>query len=215
MNKPPRTYEWVTSHIWLSHVAHKNVSCHKWMSHVTRMTNLPQLRVRTGPGFRVSVLYINQSRRTCEWVVLHIFMIMSHVWEKLRRVYEWVMSHIWMSHVTQMNESHHTYEWVMSHIWMCHVTRTRKIPLRIRMSHATHMNVTHVSRIGMWMWDSYVWRTYEYHTHIHMSCHTSCHTYHTCIPCGVYAHVCVWVLRWVRVGIWMKTHMSESLDDNT
>jgi len=41
-----------------------------------------------------------------------------------RRTYEWVISHIWRSHVTQMNESCHTYEWMMFHVWIRHVTHT-------------------------------------------------------------------------------------------
>ena len=97
MDESCRTYEWVTPHIWVSHVAHTNYSCrtyewfmsHIWMSHVT---------------------YMNESCRTYEWVMSHIWM--SHVtrMNESCRTYEWFISHIWMSHVIHMNESCHTYE---------------------------------------------------------------------------------------------------------
>jgi len=32
-------FEWVMSHIWMSHVTHMNESCHTWMSHVTHMSH--------------------------------------------------------------------------------------------------------------------------------------------------------------------------------
>ena len=80
MNESCHTYEWVMSHIWMSHVTHMNESCHTWewvMSHI--------------------------------WVVVsHIWMSnLAHVNES-RDTYEWVMSHIWMRNVTHMNETCHT-----------------------------------------------------------------------------------------------------------
>jgi len=83
INESCCTYEWVTLHIWMSHVtcewvmsliiqscltykwvtSHNDKSCHASTSHVTHMTET----------------------LTCEWV----------------------MSHIWMSHVSHMNESRH------------------------------------------------------------------------------------------------------------
>jgi len=35
VKEPCHAYEGVMSHIWMSHVTHKNESCHIWMSHVT------------------------------------------------------------------------------------------------------------------------------------------------------------------------------------
>jgi len=48
VNESCHTYEWVTSHIWMSHVAHMTESCHtyKWvMSHIwtSHVTQLPPL----------------------------------------------------------------------------------------------------------------------------------------------------------------------------
>jgi len=86
MNASCHMYEWVMSHIWMSHVTHLNESSHTyewvmshiWMSHVTHMNK--------------SFTHMNKS-----W-----------------HAHEWVMPHTWMSHATHMNESCHTHEWVMS-----------------------------------------------------------------------------------------------------
>ena len=56
MNEPRHTYEWFTSHLWMSFVTLTHESCHTWMSHVT---------------------HVNESRYTYKWVVSHI--CMSHV----------------------------------------------------------------------------------------------------------------------------------------
>ena len=85
-------YDWVMSHIWMSHVTHINKPCHWiWMSRVT---------------------HINDSFHTCEWVRLNIstsrvtrrnqFIWMSHIMHELRPTYDWVMSHVTISHVTYM-----------------------------------------------------------------------------------------------------------------
>jgi len=67
-------YEWVMSHMWMSHVPHVNESCHKheWvMSHM----------------WRSHVQYMN------EWC--HIYeRLMSHIWRR-----QCVMSHICTGHV--------------------------------------------------------------------------------------------------------------------
>jgi len=70
MNEFWHAYEWVESHIWISHVTHMN---HIWMSHVTHM---------------------NESCHTYEWAMLHIWM--SHVTPTNQscHAYESVMSHI-------------------------------------------------------------------------------------------------------------------------
>ena len=64
MNESCHLYEWVMSHIWMSHITHVNESYHTcewvisrmWMSHITHM---------------------NESCHTYEWVMSHIWM--SHV----------------------------------------------------------------------------------------------------------------------------------------
>ena len=158
------TYEWVMSHVWMSHVTYMNESCHiyEWvMSHVW-------MRIHTGRQTHEEVLYrtfakepykrdyILQKRpansyRTPEWVMF---------------IYEWVMSHIWMSHVTHMNASCHTYECVMSHIWMCHVWMRP-----VWMRHVTHMNVSrmdascHTYKCVMYECMSYIYLTTSVWSH--------------------------------------------------
>jgi len=54
MNESCHTYEWVMSHIWISHATHT------WMSHDT---------------------YVNESRHIYEWIMSHIWMSrVMHMW---------------------------------------------------------------------------------------------------------------------------------------
>jgi len=142
-------YEWVMSHIWMSHItyewvmAHMNEVCHIWISRVT---------------YQSGMSLMSGSCRTYEWGMSrtnesHIWMShVTHKWgmslmsESCRR-YEWVMSHtneachtrmshvtpMWMWHVTHANESCHTCQWVMAHLWARHVPRAedRDIGLQI------------------------------------------------------------------------------------
>ena len=110
MNGSCHTYEWVISHVWMSHVTRMNGSCHtyEWdmshvcMSHVTRSESVMS---------HTCVIHVARMHESCH-------------------TYEWVMSHLWMSHVTRVNKSCHTYEceschtykWVMSHIRTSRVT---------------------------------------------------------------------------------------------
>ena len=87
MNESCHTYEWVMSHIWMSHVIHMNESRRAW----------------------------NESCRTYEWVMSQVWM--SHVthinrahWPMPTATNARVMSHVWMSHVARMNESCRTYQ---------------------------------------------------------------------------------------------------------
>jgi len=67
------------------------------------------------------VAHMNESCRTNEWVMSHMWMSHDAHMNESCRTYEWVMSHKWMSHVAHTNESCCTYEWDMSHIWgSCH-----------------------------------------------------------------------------------------------
>jgi len=115
--KTSATYEWVTSHVWMSHVTHINESLHTyewvmlhiWMSHVTNM---------------------NQSCHTYEWFTSHIWMRhVTHMHDS-RHTYELFMSLMWMSHV---NESCYSYEWILCHTYRFSFTRSsssdRRVPL--------------------------------------------------------------------------------------
>ena len=92
----PYAHEWVTSHIWRSHVSHKNesrhtcerVTSHIWRSHVT---------------------HANASRHTCEQV-------MSHVWIRhvtVRRASTRCENESWVTARMWLLKSCHTYEWVV------------------------------------------------------------------------------------------------------
>ena len=161
MNESCHTYEWVMSHIWMSHVTHMNESCH---------------------------IYMNESCHTYEWVssqkwnMAHRDIItpqsaMSHgthmhdPW----RTYARVISHAWMSHITHMNESqesHHTNEkwqiamfslrslqWVMAHTRMRDVTYEYVISKAL-MSHNTRMNESYYMHewVISYTWMSHVTR---------------------------------------------------------
>ena len=95
-------YEWVVSHIWMSHVPHMHDSCHTYervMSH----------------AWTSRVTHINGSFHTHEWVTSQTWVgCVTHM-SRLCHTYERVLSHIWMSHIT--------YEPFMSHIWTSHVTQ--------------------------------------------------------------------------------------------
>ena len=91
------------------------------------------------------VAHMNESCRTYEWVMSHIWMshvahmnescrtyerVTSHIWlmshisiNDVRQMNESRHTHTWISHVTHIYESCHTYEWVISNMWICHVTR--------------------------------------------------------------------------------------------
>jgi len=90
------TYEWVMSHIQMSHVTHMNVSCHLWL--------------------RLHVTHMNESCHTYEWVMSHIWM--SHVTHMNESCHKWICHVTYKCVIPHMNAScriwlsHVTYEWV-------------------------------------------------------------------------------------------------------
>jgi len=143
-------YEWVMSHIWMSHGTHTNESCHTyewgmariWMSHGTHVNESWHTYKCVLPHIRMShVTHTSESWHTYAWVMAHMWMRDCTHMNESRHTYEWVMAHIWMGHGTHMNESCHTYEWVMAHIWMSHGTHMDESCL-------IHMNET---------WHTYAW----------------------------------------------------------
>jgi len=86
------TYEWVTSHIWMSHVTHVNNSCHAY-------------------------IYVWERHTSVTWYVWERHALVTISYGVIKAfTYERVTSHIWISHVTHMNESCHTHESFMSHV---------------------------------------------------------------------------------------------------
>jgi len=110
MNESCHTYEWVMSHIWMSHVTHMNESCHTceyvmahvWMSHVTRMTCL-----------WLQCVAVNDTPGCCR---------------QRHNTYQWVMSYMWMSRLTRVNRWLHItnlcmcvyiYIYIYTYIYIC------------------------------------------------------------------------------------------------
>jgi len=83
MNESCHTYEWVMSHIWMSHITHTDELCHtcKWIASNIRMDH---------------ITHINGSCHRYEWVMLHICTLSVEsnalVWMKLSHL--WVTSYI-------------------------------------------------------------------------------------------------------------------------
>jgi len=127
------------SHTWRSDVSRqiqrstKNVCC----------SVLQCVAVCCSGTLPFAVSYFNESCRTCEWVMSHMWMShVSHVNESCRTC-EWVMSHMWMSHVSHVNESCLStdialyeelitsvrcliFKSVMFHMWMSHVSHVNE-----------------------------------------------------------------------------------------
>ena len=105
---------------------------HIWRSHVTHMKRMNY------------VACMNQSCRTYEGVMSHIWMShVAHICESCH-TYKWVMSHTWISHVAHTNTSCPTDECVTSQVWMSHVPCTNKSYPRYEwvMSHIGMIHVT-------------------------------------------------------------------------
>ena len=113
MNEPYHRYEWVISHVWMSHITR-----HVWMSHVTRMIAL-------------SSLFNNLCLR-CAYQSSHKRMRhVTHMNEPCRtyiiaeQPLQQLLPEVRMSNTTHMNGSFDTYGWVMSQKWMSRVTCVR------------------------------------------------------------------------------------------
>jgi len=95
--------------------------------------------------------HMNESWRTCEWVMSHMWVSQVTYVSESWHICEWVMAHMWvmphmcMSHGTHVNESCHTWEWVMSHIWVSYVTRVNESwhTCACDISHTWMSHVTH------------------------------------------------------------------------
>ena len=195
MNESCYIYEWVLSHIWMSHVTHMN----KWResSHTYEYICI------------------------CDMTRIYICDMTIYMWHDYIHIrdmthtrhftgingschtYEWVTSHTWMSHVTRTNESHHTYtyKWVLSHIWMNHVTHMNES------DHITHVTYAYMSHVAH--------RSYRVISH---------HTCHTCIHVHINEsyHTYEWIMSHMwsqghrstpsRLVIWIShaAHMNES-----
>jgi len=231
MNESCHTYEWVMSHIWMSHVTHINESWHVYervMSHILSHVNHIDISFYT-------YVYLTswESCHTYECVMARIrtsqVIRMNESWY----VYERVMSHK-LSHVNHVDvsfhtyvyltsrESCHSYEWVMSHTWISHGKYVE----------SCHSYPGIILHICICMTSRESWHTYEWvMSHICMShgeyiesCHTHklvmanmlSHVTHIDISFQTYAHLKSresWhTYEWVMSHICMShvTHINES-----
>jgi len=141
-------YEWVMSHIWMSHVTYMNESCHTYWC------------VTSDYKFVMSHTWM--SHVTHAWVMSHTCM---HTLACVH-TYKCVMSHVWMSHVTRTNAS--------CHAWMSHVTHmieschTNYGWVNTQARHVTHI----ISLVILFVWMSPVTRMNEsFHTYAWVMSH--------------------------------------------
>jgi len=85
-NKSCHTYEWVMSHIWVSHSKQVNESCH----------------ISVGIKSQIWMNYVTNSHICTAKTAQNVFTRM-HM-NQLYHTHECVMSHIWVSYGTRMNE---------------------------------------------------------------------------------------------------------------
>jgi len=173
----------------------KCVMSHTWISHVT---------------------HVNEAYHTYEWVMLHIYIWMSHV------TYEWVMSHIWMSHVPHMNELSPKHE---SNSTKGRVERRFKYKyLKRRHKYAALRErvILHMSDAYQWVMP-HVWMSHVIHMneslHMYQSNKGNGRIYSTasCMPrcANESCHTCKWVMSNMRMSYFTHTSCSTHMSPTT
>jgi len=133
---PMPLYEWVTSHMWLSHMAHSYVGMCWRLSICVIIDFVCRARIDMClmPLYEYVTSHIWLSHDACIYEGVTSWhdsfkcendsfkcdMTQSYMSNSCR-TYVWVMSHI-----TRMHEVCRTYKWVMMHIWISHVARTNE-----------------------------------------------------------------------------------------
>jgi len=120
------------SHIWMSHVTHKNELCHTYERVVSNVEGvLSQVQMD-------DVARMNQYQK-------------GAMAGAACSSYEWVMSHIWRSHDKHMNKSCHTNEWVMSRTYesVPEGSDNRSNLILVSMSHVTYV----INSCHTYKWD--------------------------------------------------------------
>jgi len=166
------------------------------------------------------VARMNASRRTCEWVILHIWTNQNK-----SEAPEWAMSHVWMRHIARVNESYCTYKrekccayliyacdtaysqiWHDPFVWHDSYTRHDSDVLCVSHSHVWHGLFVDVTRPICVTWLIYeIWFIYE--TRLRCVVRISfrrvtqltqkCDTTHLCDMIHSYTRHDLVVLRWV------------------
>jgi len=198
---------------------HDSFICETWLIHMWDMTHSyvrhvsfiwdvthSSVMCTVGLGLRQGVPRF--SRRGMS----HIWMSHAMLMNESCRTYEWVMVHIWMrqvvhinemSHDAHMNESRHTYKWVVLLIWMSHVASMNEswcncecVMLHISIKHGAHLNesrhtckslilctrrrhVAHMNEArGTYKWVmSHIWIRHAAHMWTSHVTHEACYSY--------------------------------------
>ena len=105
MNESWHTYEWVMSHIWMRHRTHMNESWHTWHSHVETRSTWCACVLQC---FALCCSVLHCVAVYCS-VLQNVAVCCTHPKPyTLRHVaHEWVMAHIWMSHGTHVTPACH------------------------------------------------------------------------------------------------------------
>ena len=142
MNELCHTYEWVMSHIWMSHVSHMNESCHTyewvmshiWMSHVTHMNESSLtyewvMSRMNASSYEWEISHVHESCHACMSLVTHAWVtsIMTEWGNNTRTNVLWVRTHRRVEHVGNLplfsrsppnlwEKTRHAFEWLI-HVW--------------------------------------------------------------------------------------------------
>jgi len=130
MNESCPTYEWVVSHIWMSHVPHMNESCptYEWVMSHTLMSHVGHMEKSMNES---CLTYKSVMSRICRTRMSHVSHIKkwcdTYEWVLVRIIYTWDMTHSLrhmrdMTHAIHINELSYTWflreTWLMQYIWM-------------------------------------------------------------------------------------------------
>jgi len=122
MNTSHRTYEWVTSHIWMHHIAHMTASRHTYDCVTSKVWFSPFTLMLASCRTNECIMWsIWCNKCALKWYVSFAKRLYKrdYVLQKRHQTFELVITYLnqslMMFQVTHMNESRHSY-------WMHHVT---------------------------------------------------------------------------------------------
>jgi len=134
MNESCHTYEWVMSHIWMSHVT---LSSHTYICLICHIYTCVLCLSRVTLICVCDMSLSHKTYHTYEWVMSHCHVTLIYV--LMSQLYVCDMSsscHTYTCDVSWIDKSYHTYEWVMSDLlnalihmsYKYRVAKTHRIP---------------------------------------------------------------------------------------